>query len=319
MTTGIKINLCIILICSMICGTAAAAEPDSLFLNYNLRSVYHGIGEGGTVSLNVTLKDFIDLGLKQGTWERVSDSEWIFRVSKIDQLSGQEKVTSFEFVRVADFFKDDVLLNRMMINDIELSQEQIYQYSGMIASDIYPLTKSGKLAAEKEKVQQQLDEEARVREKEKILTQQKQEEQRKIDEINRKKKEEEESVEIARQKMLESVQGEFVNYNGKKIAGEFNISLRGEKEIVFSGYNSSLERKCEIKDKIAVLEDFDIYRNKIQATYSQEGCILKLVFGEYSDAAALVQKATHYFEMKAEGCKSYCERGGMFTGRYSRR
>ena len=328
MKCNLKVILVTVCMFLLVGSKVFSAQPDATFLNYNLRCVYHGMGDGGTQSLKVTVNDFINLGLKHGRWENVSDSEWIYRVSKIDEMTNKKSEMAFAFTRVkdndmAEFFKDDVLLYRIVADKTELNTMEIFQYAVPIALNIYPMTEYGKLAIEEAKLQKQAEEESRQRQEQSKMLQQAEERQIKIDKENKIAAEKKAVIDSSKNELMGILEGKYVRFDGKKIAGSFDVALLNENEFSLSGYGSSLGTKCELTNKILKIGEYDSSRNVIKATFedsdSQDTCILRLNFGKYDSSIAKIQKATYLMQIDAEGsCKKYCQKGGQFIGRYNK-
>lgn len=335
-------NGVVIIFITLVYSICLAAQPPEKFLNYNLRSVYSGMGEGGTQRLRVTLKDFVNLGLKKGSWEKVSDTQWIYRIKGQDPVTKRVDNTALVFSRVEgnrelqDFFKDDVILSRVVINNQEMSAAEIFAFSWQIASTIYSMTEKGKEEIKKQEEQKRQYEAERKKEEE--IRKQKEEEERKKAEEEKQRKQDEEmrAKELKKQERLKSIPGHYENLQGSKKYGdvekygEIDIQLLSENSIMFSGYNQGGGRFCKFENKTARLEKYNDYRDVYIAIFEEindkmdkdapNNCRIEMEFGKYSEDISAV-RGTEYFLSIAyrKGlCRAYCERGGEIMGRYDK-
>ena len=118
--------LLLVLLFSFIGGSST--QPPDEYLNLNLRSRYSGMGDGGTVELGVTLKEFL-AALRQDVepiWENDGD-RWLMRFNYVDDATGRAQNLVFLFaVWDEEHFTGDVILERLVINNIELGEREIY-------------------------------------------------------------------------------------------------------------------------------------------------------------------------------------------------
>lgn len=322
-------------------GIGLSAQPTEKFLTYNLRSVYVGMGEGGTQRLKVTLKDFIALGLKKGNWERVSDNQWIYRIKGQDPVTKRVDNTALVFSRVEgnkglqDFFKGDVILSRVVSNNKELSVNEIFAFAWQIASNIYPTTEYGKREIKRQE-DQKVKEEAERKKEAEVRKQKEAEEQRKAEEEKQLEQAEElQAKELKKQERLKSLPGHYENlqgskkYGGAKKYGEMDIQILSDGSMVFSGYNN-MGQLCKFENKKFHLEKYEDYRDVYIAIFEEindttdkdapNNCRLEMEFGKYKEHIS-AKKGTVYFlniEREEGKCRTYCERGGYMMGRYDK-
>ncbi|WP_289022834.1 hypothetical protein [Desulfobacter postgatei] len=181
-------------------------------------------------------------------------------------------------------------------------------------------------ARAKNDIERKIREDERKKEDEKVRNQGQEynkkiaeEEKKRVEEINKKKAKKEAELMNDELKIKQSIAGKYTSYDGKKKSGNLLINITGEDKISISGYAKHSGRKCELPEKIATLREYNKYRHTISAIYSEEGCVLNLTFGKYSDAAAKVQNATHYVMINVDGnCSNYCENSGSFGGRFNK-
>ena len=111
----INISLTILALVFLSQSLSFAAQPPDNYLNSNLRSVYHGMGDGGTQLLNLTVREFVEMGLKKGSWEKASDIQWNYRMKIKDNVTGKVSNIVFAFSKNEKYFKDDVILFRIVV------------------------------------------------------------------------------------------------------------------------------------------------------------------------------------------------------------
>jgi hypothetical protein len=150
------------------------------------------MGDGGTESTGITLEDFVTLGLENGNWKKINDSEWIYRISKVDPVTNKKKKVTCVFSRFEDeqtkeFFKNDVILTRLNIDNVDMTPKEIWVIGRTIVSGIYPNTVAGKMQIERDEQQNNLEKEALLKEEEarRLEDAEAKEEERKKDEEKR--------------------------------------------------------------------------------------------------------------------------------------
>ena len=231
-----------------------ASKPDETFLSANLRSVYHGISEGGTEDLRITLSDFVSLGLKNGVWKKFSDTEWIYRVTKIE--SSSPKTLELRFAKVTDArmkkrFENDVILFRITVNNSELTPRQISVIASEIASNVFPMTERGKLSIAKDQEKLRAEKETQSGSSGGLSDQLAESiKQQKIKaENDRKLLEEKLATEASKKNLMEQIEGQFISHDGpNSFDGKFVISKSHDNEKIISGYRSLAGMKCELKN-----------------------------------------------------------------------
>lgn len=216
-----------------------AAQPPEKFMNYNLRSVYHGMGDGGTQDFGITVREFVELGLSKGNWERVNDEQWNYKIRTIDNVTKEVMNTVFVFSRYKgdksseEFFKNDVILTRIVSNDYDLRDREIAAFAFKTSIQVFPQTEKGKQQSLNEKKKR--DEEVRQKEEE------------------AKKKAAE--LSILKQNIYNSIQGEYA-YSDKRedLRGILTVKLISQDTIQIDGKIGSIGGKaCVLKGKIGKL------------------------------------------------------------------
>lgn len=95
-----------------------ASPPTEEFLNLTVGVVYSNNGVPNIVK-GVTLREFVEG--RSGVWEKVNDSQWIFRIKSNDQLTKQNNEVTMLFVRQQIEGNDTVIFQRVILNGQEMS------------------------------------------------------------------------------------------------------------------------------------------------------------------------------------------------------
>lgn len=74
-----------------IAGTSLAAEPPKSMLQSNV-PLYSETDE-----CQVKLKEFVSPGLKPGKWEKISNDQWLYRISSSDVITGNKSKVTISF------------------------------------------------------------------------------------------------------------------------------------------------------------------------------------------------------------------------------
>lgn len=100
-------------------GLAActSSPPDEGFMNTSVGVIYSN--NVPNIVQGVTLKDFIAAS-KPGSWEKVNDSQWIYRINSEDQLTKQKTEISMQFTRQQIEGNDAVILHRVVADGQEM-------------------------------------------------------------------------------------------------------------------------------------------------------------------------------------------------------
>ena len=124
---GVGIVVVLLIVILALFGGGESQPPDA-FLSLNLRAVYGGMADGGTQPLGVTLADFL-LSLNKDAeknWESNGD-QWLLKMISEDKATGRTNKIVFVFNLWRDeFFKGDVILERLVVNGHDLQQSQIF-------------------------------------------------------------------------------------------------------------------------------------------------------------------------------------------------
>jgi hypothetical protein len=123
---------------------------------------------------------------------------------------------------------------------------------------------------------------------------------------------------------LKSISGHYENYDGKKVSGTLDIIATDEKSAIFRLRNKMLYASCAIANETAILEydgskivaTFGDINSKKRGKRDNDTCGIEIRFREASDAVKESKGFSFYAEIDSQGCRSFCERGGTFMGRY---
>lgn len=73
-------------------GAAEAAEPSKSIMQLPIPL------SSGPEACNPTLKEFVSTGLRPGKWEKVSDGQWLYRITSSDVITGRKQKGAISFV-----------------------------------------------------------------------------------------------------------------------------------------------------------------------------------------------------------------------------
>lgn len=98
--------------------SCTASTPAEDFMNTSVGVIYSNNRIPNIVK-EVTLRDFIAAS-KPGSWEKIDDNQWIYRVKLGDQLTKQNSEVSMLFVRQQMEGNDGVFLHRVVSDGQEM-------------------------------------------------------------------------------------------------------------------------------------------------------------------------------------------------------
>jgi len=337
----------------MICGaTAFAASPPDAFMDEKIICVFNGgVGDGGTA----TTREFVEVGLNPGKWSKASDSQWIYNVKTKDPVTNKKSDVAFSFIKMAklpNVEDSGVVLERVVENKTDLPPINVYNLCRQIYYSLPSLKAAEKKAIEKAKVAKAKVENKQLLveklQEEEQLTQIQKEKEQELEEITKAKRKSEanERIRIAESKAREEtaqkrkelkqekessemkrITGHYENQQGKgQVLGTLDVTLTEGKTIKFNLYNKLGYAACKIEGQEAKLEYDErggfkaIYgevpKSRVKSKKNDDSCSIEMEFKEISKSVKELKGFDFQVDIKPNGCKQFCERGGTFMGNY---
>lgn len=282
------------------------------------------------------------------TWEKINNG-WIMNTKNTDVLTKKTNKGSWMFVHDASI--DNV--SRLYFTRLVLNGQEIRKPGSiLVTSQFIGCWKKENAAAEKEaeaakakaENEWQLIEKEREEEQLAQIQQDKEQElediantRRKIQSNERIRKAESKAREETEQKHqelnqeneaseLKRLAGHYENQQGKgKVLGTLDVTLTEGKTIKFNLYNKVGYAACKIEGQEAKLEYDE--RSGFKAIYgdasktrksrqNDDSCSIEMEFKETSQSVKERKGFDFQVNIKPNGCKQLCERGGTFMGNY---
>lgn len=135
--------MAVIFIFTIFTTICCAATPPIDFVSTEVHAIIPGNGlpSGGSV----TLKEFVEAGLKKGTWKNQDKNQWVYYVDSYDSVARKQSQVSFSFVKAKlEFYagKEVIILNRIVANKVEYNTAMIYKLYDQIYSSLPSVRKA---------------------------------------------------------------------------------------------------------------------------------------------------------------------------------
>lgn len=109
----------------------AQTQPQDLF-DRNIRSVYYETEGYGSQSLNITLGELVNIGLKPGVWKNEKENIWVYYIYSPD-INKKINCMSLYFTVVDEidlkkYFEKDVILTSIVINGHHLKKKEVFDF-----------------------------------------------------------------------------------------------------------------------------------------------------------------------------------------------
>lgn len=267
---------------------ALAAIPGNEFLNAKVYAItpVNGVHVGG----DVTLKEFVEVGLKKGVWRKGDSNQWIYKVVTDDQVKRQKDDASFSFIKVNGDEKEKhkVILERIVEKGIEHNSYKIYDFFLQIYANL-PTHK-------------------------KIVS--------KAD--NMRRQEETSSKNARNQKLVNSIWGKYgEDDHFLKLSKQANDKMRFEIETRSFDFETQKENviKCRINKEIAYSFVEENEETKFKSIYNEDDCDIRITvspgtmrhYDIYDKATIEIRGTCNKYNMRV-GSKEDC----TFNNIYSR-